>query len=65
MYLISQVKFESKKPHSQPLSDGEGRKIGSNAPLSIGEGLGVRFCDIKYILQFKHTKQKAIYENSD
>jgi hypothetical protein len=30
------------KPHPQPLSDGEGRKMGSNAPLSIGEGLGVR-----------------------
>jgi hypothetical protein len=43
MYSINVV-----KPHPQPLSIGEGRKIGSNASLSIGEGLGVRFC--KYII---------------
>jgi hypothetical protein len=24
MYLLTQVKFESQKPHPQPLSDGEG-----------------------------------------
>jgi hypothetical protein len=41
------------EPHPQPLSDGEGRKKRTNTPLSIGEGLGVRFCvlcDLKLII---------------
>jgi arylsulfatase A len=37
------------KPHPQPLSDGEGGKKRPNAPLYIGEGLGVRFCENKSI----------------
>jgi hypothetical protein len=32
-----------------------GEKKPSNAPLSIGEGSGVRFCDIKYILPILFT----------
>jgi hypothetical protein len=39
---------DSAKPHPQPLSKREG-SIRLIAPLSFGEGLGVRFCDKFYI----------------
>ena len=46
-YILNVANFL--KPHPQPLSDGEGSIRPLFSPLSIGEGSGVRFCDIKYI----------------
>jgi hypothetical protein len=60
MKHLSCIVSQDVKPHPQPLSDGEGSIRRFFSPLSIGEGLGVRFYVLSiFILIICHTSSLA------